>query len=108
MSRGLGDVYKRQTNLRSGSNEPTDPSESIDITNKIFTSRVANCREYVAQYSSSVTDIFRSVAFTGDLVITASGDKCILQSNGVPNHDFNDGNTRASQTTFHLKLNIMR
>ncbi len=53
------------TNLRSGSNEPTDPSESIDITNKIFTSRVANCREYVAQYSSSVTDIFRSVAFTG-------------------------------------------
>ncbi|MDP7403886.1 MAG: YHYH protein, partial [Porticoccaceae bacterium] len=53
----------------------------------------ANCREYVAQYSSSVTDIFRSVAFTGDLVITASGDKCILQSNGVPNHDFNDGNT---------------
>ena len=81
------------TNLRSGSDEPTDPSESIDITNKIFTSRVANCREYVAQYSSSVTDIFRSVAFTGDLVITASGDKCILQSNGVPNHDFNDGNT---------------
>ena len=81
------------TNLRSGSNEPADPSESIDITHKIFTSRVANCREYVAQYSSSVTDIFRSVAFTGDLVITASGDKCILQSNGVPNHDFNDGNT---------------
>ena len=41
-----------------------------------------------------MTDIFRSVAFTGDLVITASGDKCILQSNGVPNHDFNDSTAR--------------
>jgi hypothetical protein len=36
-------------------------------------------------------DVFRSVLFSGNLTISASAGKCQLQSNGVPNHDFNDG-----------------
>ena len=89
----LGDLVSLANEVRANSTEPSEPQETIDITNKIFSSRVANCQEYIATYSSSVTDVFRSIAFTGDLVISGSGNKCILQSNGVPNHNFNDGNT---------------
>ena len=74
----------RQTD--SGGNTATD------ITNKIFTNRSGNCKDYIASYSASATDIFRSVVFTGEVTISQIGNKCRLQSNGVPNHDFNDGN----------------
>ena len=74
----------RQTD--SGGNTATD------ITNKIFTNRSGNCNDYIASYSASATDIFRSVVFTGEVTISQIGNKCRLQSNGVPNHDFNDGN----------------
>ena len=65
---------------------------AIDITNKIFTNRSGNCEDYIASYTASATDIFRSVVFTGNLTISDVGTKCRLQSNGVPNHNFNDGN----------------
>lgn len=64
---------------------------AIDITGEIFTQRSANCEDYIASYQSTAMDVFRSVLFSGNLTISASADKCQLQSNGVPNHDFNDG-----------------
>ena len=67
-------------------------TQAIDITNKIFTNRSGNCGDYIASYTASATDIFRSVVFKGNLTISDVGTKCRLQSNGVPNHNFNDGN----------------
>ena len=64
---------------------------AIDITGEIFTQRSANCEDYIASYQSTAMDVFRSVLFSGNLTISASAGKCQLQSNGVPNHDFNDG-----------------
>ncbi|MDC0588967.1 sulfatase-like hydrolase/transferase [Porticoccaceae bacterium] len=64
---------------------------AIDITGELFTQRSANCEDYIASYQSTAMDLFRSVLFSGNLTISASAGKCRLQSNGVPNHDFNDG-----------------
>ena len=64
---------------------------AIDITGEVFTQRSANCEDYIATYQSTAMDVFRSVLFSGNLTISASAGKCRMQSNGVPNHDFNDG-----------------
>ncbi|MCV6606149.1 MAG: YHYH protein, partial [Porticoccaceae bacterium] len=59
-----------------------------------LTSLSANCRDYVNNYESIARDVNNSVLFTGALTISVNGDKCIIESNGIPNHDFNDGSRR--------------
>ena len=70
---------------QSGNNNP------IDITNQIFVNRSANCQDYAESYQSSVMDVNNSTLFNGDLTISVSGNKCVFQTNAIPNHDFNDG-----------------
>jgi len=80
----------------------------IDITDAMFTNRSANCADYVEQYQSNVLDVNNSVLFAGDLVITVVGNKCIFQTNNIPNHDFNDGgqafpnNVSAQNNSFEI------
>lgn len=72
----------------SSSND-TDPNQTIDITNSIFTNQSANCADYVDSYSSNVIDSQSSAAFTGALTISVSGNDCVIQTNAIPNHNFN-------------------
>lgn len=65
--------------------------QQINITNAILTNGNGNCADYIAQYTSNVNDIANQRAFIGDLVITLEGNKCIFETNAIPNHDFNDG-----------------
>lgn len=65
--------------------------EIVDITNVEFISRSGNCRDAIAQYESTVLDVNRDIEFNGDLRISADTDTCSFQTNGIPNHDFNDG-----------------
>ena len=44
----LSDLVSLANEVRANSTEPSEPQETIDITNKIFTSRVANCQEYLS------------------------------------------------------------
>lgn len=67
---------------------------ATDITNMILTNLSANCSDYVATLTSSVTDINNNKIFTGNVEISVSGDKCRISSNAIPNHDFHDGSTR--------------
>ena len=81
---------------------------AIDITGDIFTQRSANCEDYIASYQSTAMDVFRSVLFSGNLTISTSAGKCRLQSNGVPNHDFNDGQqsfpTNLSEQAYNYQI----
>lgn len=63
---------------------------AIDITDKIFSSRSANCADYVNQYESDVTDVNNQTDFAGSLNITVENGKCVFSTNAIPNHDFND------------------
>lgn len=67
----------------------TTTSNLVDITDAIFTSKDADCTTYVDGYYSNVIDAQSAEAFTGDVTISTSGGECSLQSNGIPNHDFN-------------------
>jgi arylsulfatase A-like enzyme len=62
----------------------------IDITNTILSNRSANCSDYLESYQSSVLDVNNGTVFTGELMISLSGDQCMFQTNNIPNHDFND------------------
>ncbi|WP_339719390.1 YHYH protein [uncultured Paraglaciecola sp.] len=68
-------------------------NNSIDITNVYFSSLQASCTEYTGSYSSNVTDVLRNVDFKGDVEISQSGGTCVISSNDIPNHDFNDQGT---------------
>ena len=63
----------------------------IDITNSTLANRSQNCVDYIEEFTSTVNDINRGVVFHGDLVISQLGEKCVFQTNAIPNHDFNDG-----------------
>ncbi|MCJ8319197.1 MAG: sulfatase-like hydrolase/transferase [Colwellia sp.] len=63
----------------------------IDITNTILNSKSQNCIDYIEQFTSTVNDVNNGLVFYGDLKISQVGDKCIFQTNAIPNHDFNDG-----------------
>jgi len=87
------DLLEHVTDLKSVaqliySEETVSP---IDITNAMFTNRSQNCVDYIEEFTSTVNDINRGVVFHGDLVISQVGDKCVFQTNAIPNHDFNDG-----------------
>ena len=63
----------------------------IDITNAILSNKSQNCVDYMEEFTSTVNDVNNGVVFYGDLVISQVGDKCVFQTNAIPNHDFNDG-----------------
>lgn len=63
----------------------------IDITNATLSNQSDNCVDYIEQFTSTVNDVNNATIFYGDLVISQVGDKCIFQTNAIPNHDFNDG-----------------
>ena len=81
--------------IRGQSGDSNTASGVVDITNATLTQRTSSCADYVKQYSSVVNDIGNGRTFNGSVEITVSGSgnsgKCTITSNGIPNHDFNNG-----------------
>jgi hypothetical protein len=65
-------------------------TDGVDITDAEFSSRAGSCDNYAGSYYSNVTDIQRSMDFSGDIMISSDGITCTIASNNIPNHDFND------------------
>jgi len=61
-----------------------------DITDLLLTNRREECSYYAENRFSNVSDIKRSMQFMGTLNITVEGSECVLTSNSIPNHNFND------------------
>lgn len=60
-----------------------------DITNEIFSGRSANCADYAAANTASVTDVQNQREFSANVTLTSNGSECQITSNAIPNHDFN-------------------
>ena len=86
-------------------------AQGIDITDKIFTNKAGRCINYVGSYYSNVTDTKRSSEFSGDVIISADGTPCTIDSNTIPNHDFNDdsasfaNNVSEVDSAFDISIN---
>jgi len=71
----------------------------VDITNAIFVETSGDCALYAQLYEASVLDIQRSIAFDGNIEITADDSSCTITSNSIPNHDFNDATAHFATNT---------
>lgn len=85
-------------------------SETKDITNIELTNRSGNCADYVGSFTSNVTDLGRKASFQGSLEIKQSGNTCTFTSNSIPNHDFNNSGSFATNAaevseTFNITTN---
>ncbi len=86
-------------------------SSAIDITNKTFVNRSANCADYAASYQSKVKDVLNNSDFAGALAVSVSDSKCFFHTNAIPNHHFNDGerafpnNVSAQDDTYQVSKN---
>ncbi len=75
--------------LSIGTAVGADPA-AIDIGNAIFTNRSADCADYAGVYSASVNDVQRTVSFESSVSLTTDEKNCYLQSDSIPNYNFNE------------------
>ena len=68
-----------------------------DITDVLLSNRRGECTYYAENRFANVVDIKRNIPFEGNIEITIDGDECVINTNSIPNHDFND-NTAAFAT----------
>jgi len=62
----------------------------VDLKDAILTVTSGDCADYANDYTAAVMDIQRGINFVEDLSITVTAEACLLTSNNIPNHDFND------------------
>lgn len=66
------------------------PTATIDITDATFTKRDGSCADYEGFYSSDVMDTTNARNYLGNISVAVGASACTLESNTIPNHDFND------------------
>ncbi len=88
------DTTESDTELVS---ETDDSSGVVDITDAVFTSRDGDCASYAGAYTSTVMDVQSGDTFSGAVSLTNEGTTCTITANSIPNHDFNDGGSFATE-----------
>lgn len=78
--------------------EVVEEAESIDIKDVIFTNTSGDCGDYDNSYIADVTDVQEETDFELDLIISSDDEICTMESNNIPNHDFNATGNFASLT----------
>lgn len=61
-----------------------------NIRDFVFGDRSGDCADYVTSSLAMVMDIQNERDFDGLVDIVVDGDACLLTSNAIPNHDFNE------------------
>jgi len=64
--------------------------QDSDISDAILTNRRPYCTYYAENTFASVRDVKRNILFSGSVSITVDGNQCVITTNNIPNHDFND------------------
>jgi hypothetical protein len=74
-------------------------ADAVDITNAVLSKRAASCTEHSGSYTATINDVGRSKAFTASVELSSGTAQCTLTSNGIPNHDFNEGGSFATSVS---------
>jgi len=69
-----------------------------NISYKVFTTTTPRCSDHQGTYCSSIHDVHTPADLGGILLIEYSAGSCTFVTNGIPNHDINDGSTAFSNT----------
>jgi hypothetical protein len=84
------DAAAAESETETGEEDGQGLSGELDITNAILTNTSADCGDYDVTLTASVNDITCQLMFDSGVTMTAGTDSCLLTSNNIPNHDFND------------------
>lgn len=79
----------------------------IDITNQIFSNRNSDCAAFDETYSSQVLDVNYARSFEGMTRVIAATDTCVIESNNIPNHDFNDAERPFANQVAEVEKNFI-
>lgn len=87
-----------------------DTSKTIDITDIVLTKTSGDCADYAAAYSAEVQDLQNETEFTSSFTISNDDSSCSIQSNDIPNYDFNDATAHFADdvATQNFSLTIPR
>ncbi|MEP5566302.1 MAG: YHYH protein [Halioglobus sp.] len=82
----------------------------VDISSEIFVDTSGDCAYYALSYGSAVSDVRQGTDFEGMVEISFDSNSCLLSSNGIPNHDFQDAGARFATTVSEqsIVVNIPR
>lgn len=73
----------------SSAHETQMDEKEVDITGEIFQSSETDCAEYANKYKAVAKDEQTNINLYAQISVTVQGNKCAIQSNSVPNHNFN-------------------
>lgn len=69
-------------------------SGATDNSEAVLTERSGDCADHAGSSYALVQDIQRALGFESDVSIETEDSVCVLVSNNIPNHDFNDESAR--------------
>lgn len=69
-------------------------THSQNITDRILTERSGDCADYASTYVATPQDVQNRRDHLAEITITVEGATCKVQSNALPNHDFNTQDAR--------------
>jgi hypothetical protein len=79
-----------QASPQAFTDEIADRPDAIDRTDAILSSRGGSCLDHALAGTADVEDVQRSKPFRSSVLLDAENGGCVLISNNIPNHDFND------------------
>lgn len=94
---GISSVVAVGALLLLGSLSSTSSSTSSapkDIKDLYLTNLSGDCADYASNYNANVIDIIEEDKFVATFKVSDSKNSCDLESNDIPNYDFNDGSGR--------------
>ena len=86
-----------EAGIETGTETETETG-ALDIKDAIFTNTSGDCATYDNSYMANVTDVQEATDFTLDVVISSDDTLCTIESNNIPNHDFDATGRFASLT----------
>jgi len=63
----------------------------VDITFAILDNSSGNCEDYTNAYIATAMDAGRDITLDANLEVAVEGAECVITTNAIPNHTFNDG-----------------
>jgi hypothetical protein len=96
--------------ISSNLNDDATTIDPINIKDMYLTNLSGDCADYASEYQADVLDLNERNEFLATFKVSESNMSCELNSNDIPNYDFNDGSGRFAEPvqTQKIELSITR
>ena len=86
----VSDGRAQETSTQALAKEVADSVDVVDRRDAILRNRSGSCFDHVSASRADAWHIKRDRSFHSSVLIRAEAEECVVVSNNIPNHDFND------------------